>query len=189
MAKNLRSSSVTLDEESLNNLTKQISAAVTANLSADIKKQFDAVNTAILHIRDTADNNRLQLRETRHNVDRLEQYTRRNSLRFFGVMEEQNEDTDSLILNVIKEKLGISINITDLDRTHRVGKKSDRGRCILAKFVSYRKRAEVYNLKSKLKNSKLIISEDLTTLRYTAYRAALTKYGPKNVWTRDGEIM
>lgn len=189
MAKNLRSTTMSLDEESLKNLTTQISAAVTATLSADIKKQFDAVTAALLQVKDTVDSNSLQLRETRQNFDRLEQYTRRNNLRFFGILETENEDTDSLILAILRDKLQISISTSDVERTHRVGKASDRNRCIIVKFVSYRKRSEVYSLKSKLKNTKLIISEDLTKLRYTAYKAALKKYGPRSVWTRDGEIM
>ena len=59
----------------------------------------------------------------RSSVD-AEQYSRRNCLRVFGIPESANENTDTAILELAKEKLGIQLNLCDLDRSHRVGSAS-----------------------------------------------------------------
>ena len=50
-----------------------------------------------------------------------EQYSRRNCVRVFGIQETAEENTDSIILNIAKEKLGVDLGIQDIDRSHRVG--------------------------------------------------------------------
>ena len=47
-------------------------------------------------------------------------------------------------------KLGLQVNDTDLDRSHRIGRKTQRStkpRPIIVKFVSYKVRAEVFRSK------------------------------------------
>ena len=80
-------------------------------------------------------------------IDDLEQYQRRQCLRIFGVEEKHNEDIDQLVMQVT-QKIGVELNIHDIDRSHRV-RRSDTGRPrpIIVKFVSYRKRSEVFRSK------------------------------------------
>ncbi|XP_039275102.1 myoneurin-like, partial [Nilaparvata lugens] len=82
-------------------------------------------------------------------ADNLEQYQRRNCIRIFGVPEANKEDTDQLVIDVCKDKLGVNIELQDIDRSHRVGRRlavaasntpPPRPRAIIVKFVSYRQR-------------------------------------------------
>ena len=85
----------------------------------------------------------------------LQQYSRRSSLRIFGVPEKSDEDTDQIVCDIAMNKLGIPISCSDIDRSHRTGKlnrESKRHRPIIAKFCSYRKRTEVIKARKKLKN-------------------------------------
>ncbi|KAJ4427147.1 hypothetical protein ANN_24763 [Periplaneta americana] len=78
-------------------------------------------------------------------VDELEQYQRRQCLRIIGVEEQEAEDTDKLVMEVGK-RIGVDVNVMDIDRSHRIGRRdvgNDRPRPIIVKFVSYRKRSEV----------------------------------------------
>ena len=50
-----------------------------------------------------------------------EQYSRRNCLRIFGIPETKGEKTDDIVLKLAKEKLGVEIDINDIDRSHRTG--------------------------------------------------------------------
>ena len=73
------------------------------------------------------------------NEDQMQQYSRRNCIRVFGIPEEQVENTDDKICRLVREKLGVCIKKEDIDRSHRVGKKStSKPRGIIVKLVSYR---------------------------------------------------
>ena len=133
--------------------------------------------------------------------DDLEQYSRRNNIRIFGVCEEEQENPVAVALEIFNQKMGIKLKETDIDRAHRVGKKSrgaesgaaDRNssshkRPIIVRFTGYSVRNSVFNSKSKLKGTKITIREDLTKRRLDQYVAASTQYGFKNVWSKDGNI-
>ena len=122
-------------------------------------------------------------------VDDLEQYSRRQCLRIFGVEEKDGEDTDKIVLDVA-EKVGATVSVGDIDRSHRVGvKRSDRPRAIIVKFVSYRKRNEVFKNKRKLKGSGITVREDLTKTRYALLQEAVKKHGFQHVWSMDGAVI
>ena len=56
--------------------------------------------------------------------DDLEQYGRRNNIRFYGIKEsELAEDTNKITLDVLS-KLDLDISPNDICRSHRVGRKS-----------------------------------------------------------------
>ena len=53
-------------------------------------------------------------------VDQQAQYSRKNCLLFHGIKEENGEDTNSIIINMVKEEKDIEILPNDLDRLHHV---------------------------------------------------------------------
>ena len=52
--------------------------------------------------------------------DDNEQYSHRNCLLVHGVKEQEQENTDNIVLNVIKEHLDIELLVQDLDRSQRI---------------------------------------------------------------------
>ncbi|KAK9721848.1 hypothetical protein QE152_g19973 [Popillia japonica] len=56
-------------------------------------------------------------------VESLEQYSRKNNLRIFGVPKTEGEDTESTVIKLIKDKLNISILPNDIDCCHRLKEK------------------------------------------------------------------
>ncbi|XP_071954159.1 uncharacterized protein [Antedon mediterranea] len=56
-------------------------------------------------------------------LDELEQYSRRNCLLLHGVPESFKENTDTLALDVITTKISEGVELCDIDRTHRLGRK------------------------------------------------------------------
>ena len=77
-------------------------------------------------------------------VDAGEQYSRRNSLRMSGVQEQPNEDTDAIVIETARA-IDSEINLSDIDRSHRVGKpRAGRPRDIIIKFSTYRARQKFY---------------------------------------------
>lgn len=123
-------------------------------------------------------------------IDNLEQYGRRNSIRIFGSTETQNENISEVVLDILNSKLKTNIKVEDIDRMHRIGKPTMGGtRAIIVKFTSYRCRKIVFDQKKLLKGSRIAIREDLTAERNKLLKAAAKKYTFKNVWSRDGKIL
>lgn len=122
-------------------------------------------------------------------TDELEQYQRRQCLRIFGVKEEVGEDTDKIAIDVA-EKIGVKLELADIDRSHRVGiRREDKARPVIIKFTSYRKRSEVFRNKRLLKQTGVTVREDLTKIRHKLLMDCIAKYGVGNVWTTDGVII
>lgn len=125
--------------------------------------------------------------------DRLEQYSRANSLRIFGVKENEGEDTNSVIMDIVKSKLKIDINIRDIDFTHRLGGKSgannQRPRAIIVKFVNRHLRNKCLHNRSVLKHTNIVIKEDLTPKRAALLKMATNKFGFKHAWSSNGNII
>lgn len=121
--------------------------------------------------------------------DMLEQYSRRNSLRIFGLPHEKGEDTDKLIVKLCKDKLNVHITEVDIDCSHRLPAKDGFCPPLIVKFCRRSFKNMIYHNKSKLKNSKIVIREDLTRKRMQLFNKVKTLHGPKNVWTSDGAIL
>jgi hypothetical protein len=182
-------------------VSEPVSQRVTTSLRneiTDLKKELRERNATIAKMQQHID-------DLTAETDRLEQYTRRNSLRIAGVAEVTGEDVTASVLDVINDQLKLSppLALTEVDRIHRVGnpnKKAPRPvqgaaleldgdanaqpprtpapRQILVKLATYRSRKRVMDLRGYLKNSSLgiFISEDLTRKRSELlYKARILK--------------
>ena len=125
-----------------------------------------------------------------------EQYSRRNSLRFFGIPEQAGETAEESVIQLVKETLKVNLNSQDIDRCHRLKsktpKKNQQGETIpdpiIVKFVSYKKRSEVLSQRRKLAHSRRSIQEDLTGANAKLLKDTRDHPRVKEAWTRDGRI-
>ena len=125
-------------------------------------------------------------------IDDQEQYSRRNCLLIHGVTEDKKEDTDSVVINIIKNDVEVEISENDIDRTHRIGapkNPGERPRPIIVKFARYNVRKKVFKNKKRLKGKKTSITESLTKNRMEKLKQARDEFGFGSVWTYDGKIM
>ena len=137
-----------------------------------------------------------QITKLQNDVHKQEQYSRRNCLRFFGIAETKDEDTDVKVLQLANESLGVKLTKDDLERSHRVKSKANathtentKSRPIIAKFVSYRKRTEILRSRRKLAGSRKSIQEDLTSENARLLKKTRDCSKIKAAWTRDGRII
>lgn len=124
-------------------------------------------------------------------MDKLEQYSRRNNIRIFGVAETVGENTDDIVMQICARNLQTQIDINDIDRSHRVGRikpNDTRPRPIIVKFTNYHVRSKVFNNKKLLKGTGYTIREDLSLSNVNIMKSAILKYGSSSVWSRDGFI-
>lgn len=155
-----------------------------------VAKQFDAKIKILEDKVDRLSREVVTLKEEAYTAnDILEQYSRKNSLRIFGVPHVKGEDTDKLIVQLCKDKLDVSIAKTDIDCSHRLPAKDGFCPPLIVKFCRRSIRDMVFRNKKGLKGSKIVIREDLTRRRMQLFNKAKTLHGPKNVWTSDGAIL
>ena len=86
-----------------------------------------------------------------------------------GVEENRNEDTDTLSINIINEHLGLDIQPSDIDRTHRIGNKHKahkKGRAIIIKFTWDKTTKKVFMNKRKFKETNISVTEILMSLQW-----------------------
>ena len=99
--------STQVDVESLRNEVKNVSATSTDS--------FEELNERILYLEK-------QLKLGTEKNTQLEQYTRRENLRFNNVKETEKEDCKSLINDIIQEDLELDTSSIKFHAVHRVGK-------------------------------------------------------------------
>ena len=130
-------------------------------------------------------------------VDQGEQYSRRNNLRITGYRETENENTDDIVLKIAAD-IGSDIELSDIDRSHRVGRPGvnrSKPRDVIVKFTSYRARQKLYKKRTALKDSGYagtFLNEDLTKLRSQVLfeaRKVVKADRAKGAWSSDGNIL
>ena len=122
----------------------------------------------------------------------LEQYSRRNSIRIFGIPESQGEDTDQAVIKAVSDNLPGSISLADIDRSHRSGKPradAKKPRPILVKLTHYRKKAALMKDRRRLKGTGVSIQEDLTKANHQILMKLANHPKVEAAWSIDGKIM
>lgn len=150
------------------------------------KAEMDSLKQTISHLEEQI---KVVKKEAFEYKDELEQYSRLNSLRIFGVPEKPGECTDQVVKDLCKEKLNINISTSDIDCSHRLPGKEPYHKPIIVKFVTRNIKKLVYSKKSSLKGSGVVIKEDLTKHRAQLLSKVAKKYGAKHVWSYDGKIL
>lgn len=93
------------------------------------------------------------------------------------------------VCDLIKSKLRIPVTKADISTAHRYGRKNDgKVRPLLVEFVHVWRRDEVFYKKSALNNSKIVVSEFLTSGRYRLFKTVREKFG-NDCWTKNGRIV
>ena len=81
-----------------------------------------------------------------YTTEKMEQYSRRNSILIHGLPEVKGEDTDSLVIETVKEKIGLDMLSADIDIIYWLGappKQSGKVRPVIIKFVRYNDRGKI----------------------------------------------
>lgn len=179
-----------ISDSFLKKLTSLIKEEVKSSLSTILTEQ----NKKIKHLEDTieAANESMKclkdvFQPDKDLVDKLEQRTKRSTLRIYGMKEEPGEKVINQIKNLGK-RMDIQISDDEIENCYRLGAKEDGIRPIIVEFQSTRLRDTIFNTKKKLKGSKIVLREDLTKLRLSILTEAKNRFGPNSVWSFAGFI-
>lgn len=181
--------------------TEQLITKVCANfadrLEAKFTKKFDMLNDKLTEVNQTlktleqtVNSNKTVIQSITKKCDVLDQYLKRNCLRFIGFPEMENENLLEFIVNFLNDTLKVTCVLNDIDGVFRVGKSSNlsKPRAVLVSFVTNIKRNEVYYSRKLLKGTGFAMFEDLTKYRFNLLTSAKAKYGKRNAWSTNGRI-
>ena len=99
------------------------------------------------------------LKEAQESLIALENYTRRENLRFMNIHECVRENCQDIIYDIIENDLKINTNEIRFHAAHRVGKPPTNGttptrpRSVIARFVLREDRDAVFSANKRLKSS------------------------------------
>ena len=135
--------------------------------------------------------------QTQHfELDRQEQYSRKDSVRIYGIPdpEDERENTNDIVVKLAKD-IGVNITTADLSVSHRLGRDVWRGgklRTIIAKFVRRQCKTDIMRNKKRLRDCQnyetVYINDDLTTLRNKLVMELKKDDNIKQVWKIEGRI-
>ena len=130
-------------------------------------------------------------------INNLEQYGRRNNLRFDGIHEdkmENAEQTGRKVAQCINALIpNVCVRRCDIDIAHRLpGKTTDqkRPRQIIVKFVSRMTRDAIFQNRKLLTRARVFVNEDLTSLNAHVL-TCIRKKQPEEVelsWSNYGRL-
>ncbi|XP_063966130.1 uncharacterized protein LOC135156776 [Lytechinus pictus] len=166
---------------------------VTQSVYDAVKLDLEHQKSEITSLSKKVDELRKEITSLKSSCEIQEQYSRRSCLRFHGIPEKEDENTDEVIRQVVNEKLDINLTSTDIDRSHRLTSRSGmsegaKPRVIIMKFARYNIRKMIYSNRAKLKGTKIFIHEDLTRHRQSLVNAANKSDLISKVYTTDGRV-
>ena len=182
---------------------KTVTSAVTAAVSAAFRhlkdeiQGIEIVKEELKAVKEELRAAKTNMQINRFEIDRLEQYSRRDSVRVCGIAETDNENTNDIVVRVAKD-MGVVISPNDISVSHRVGgprrgRTSDKPRPILAKFVRREFKSQIMYRKKNLREVEayrnVYVQEDLTKARSKLVFELKRASDVKRVWTVNGRIV
>lgn len=103
-------------------------------------------------------------------IEELEQYGRRTSLRFHNVpmRDIDKQRTDNIIVDIVKSKMKmINFSVDDINRSHIIGNINQGKGQIICRLRNWKIKNSIYQLKTNLKSNadRIFVTEDLTKHR------------------------
>ena len=127
------------------------------------------------------------IRKKTYDLDKLQQYGRRENLRINGIPEEEGENLKAKILK-IGQAMSVEILNSDINVVHRSGPRGIRPRQIICRFVSQDTKIELLKSKKKLRDNddykNVIMHEDLTPLGAKLLKVVKEQTNFKSAFTR-----
>ena len=95
---------------------------------------------------------RTEIAHQRQVINDLEQYSRKNCLTISGLPERSNESASQVVIELARV-VGVDLLPTDIDVAHRLGSQGRNERHIIAKFVRFEKREELYAARRRIRSA------------------------------------
>ena len=180
----------------VNAVQPMIQSIVTAAVTASTSQMLSFWSDSIKSMKSDACTMKRVIKSQEKDIDKLEQYSRRENVKIYGLIEEENENTDERVIKLFND-IGVEFDVNDISVSHRIGKISrnnddTRPRPLIVKLLRRNKKTEIMKNKKRLKDKphykNVYINDDLTQLRAKIIAELRKDDAIKQVWTIDGKI-
>lgn len=161
--------------------------AIVTKVTISLQEKFNEVNRKQQEDIDLL-KDKIALLECRN--ENLEQCTRSNTVRIFGVKEKPSENTEQVVIDLVNSHLKVNIDGGCIDRAHRLPSGNGNNRCkpIIVKFNSFKWKQLVYSMRRQFKGTNIYMYEDLTREKADLLRQTKQTFNNTPVWTNGGKI-
>ena len=161
-------------------------------------KQLQEKSQKIAELEKKIENMSTELTKVTSSLNDVEQYGLCNSLRFsnLGLDPKLPEiELTKRVTTFINDRMlvnGPILSESDIERCHPIGRpRNNSPSQIIVKFSSYHTKNRVFDAKSRLRNSRMFASEDLTRMNYSLVKKLLPLKKAciiYSFWTSNGRI-
>ena len=126
-------------------------------------------------------------------VGDMEQYTRIDNIKIFGIEDTDRNETNTVtltkVVNFINDKLDVKINPGEISTTHRIGRfRQDSNRPIICKFSVHDTKLAVLQKRKTLKGTRVVIRDDITQFTMEILEQAGKAAGVESAWVYDCKV-
>ena len=170
-------------------LMEAVAATITATTETikSVKRDLEEIRTGKEEILILQQSMETQKSET----EKLEQYSRKENVKVFGLSESDEEDLEDKIVNLASD-IGVPLERRDISVCHRLRGNGKSPRPVIVKFVRRKTKSDIMKAKKTLKSKEqyknVYINDDLTSLRNKIVKGMRDDDNIKKVWTIDGRI-
>ena len=170
-------------------ITSVVTSAVTAStrgILADVTESQTRLHNELATLQK-------EVRLQRFQLDRLEQYGRRDSVQIHGLAEtvggeeETGEGSTTKLISLAAD-MGVTLKPDDISISHRIPVRASECRPLIVKFVGRSTKVNMMRSKRALRENQsrrvVYANDDLTQLREIKHDTGVNK-----VWTIDGRIV
>lgn len=123
----------------------------------------------------------------------LEQYSRRNNIKIFGLEEAEDEDIKKKVVSLITEKVKVKIDEDDIDVAHRFNTRSEASkvngaRPIIVKLQRRDLKLEILKSRRNLKASGVFLCEHLCKPLNALFNRVRRHDQVTSAWTWEGAV-
>ena len=177
-------------------LVKSVTSAVTsavAVVSCQIMTELRHDMEEVKEMREEVESLQVRVHTQSFELDRLQQYSRQDNVRVYGIEDTAEESTNSIVVKLASD-MGVPITEQDLSVIHRLEcKMTGKPRSIIAKFVRRDTKTRMIRAKKELRGliarRNVYINDDLTSLRSRLAYELKRDDTIKSVWTIQEELI
>ena len=129
------------------------------------------------------------VRKIKSDLNNYGQYTKKDLGRMFGVAEQKQEDCRKVVSDIIKSRLNIRLEPSDISVAHRVRKsKRQEHRPIIIRFKDRTQKYNIMKARRGLKGSGISLAEEMTRDNIDLVRRAEDSGIFGSVWFWNGKV-
>ena len=130
-------------------------------------------------------------------IQEFAQYSRSDNIKIYGLEEEGGYGCESegqtarVVRGFLRRALGLTVHDNDISIAHRLQAREgqNKPRTIIVKFTKRTTKLDVLANRKKLKDSPVVIAEDLSPANMRLFHRMRDIAGNRNTWSHDGKIL